>query len=174
MLMLMLIIFFLLEQIQMQKWCLSHQKHCWNQIVMYVRSATKDSKGTKICRCIEEGIKYHGNYSREKHQLLENEFLFVLNQLVCTMILVMLQVILLVSKNILEENIVIINNGFVKDVPKVMQCNLIIKLISKLVVLEVILVIAVASSQGNSFVNSFIPNPSFDSSELSENSEIGE
>ncbi|KAJ1438633.1 hypothetical protein SESBI_02895 [Sesbania bispinosa] len=42
-------------QIQMQRWCLCHQRLCWNQIVMCVRSATKDSRGTKTFRCIEGG-----------------------------------------------------------------------------------------------------------------------
>jgi hypothetical protein len=74
--------------------------------------------------------------------------MFALNPLAFTISLVMLWEILSASKNISEENIVTISNGFVRDALKVMLFNLITKLISKLVVLEDILVTVVVSSPG--------------------------
>lgn len=56
-----LISFLLFLQIQMPRLCLSHQPPCWNLTDMFVRSATKGSRGTRIFKCTGGGTRCHGS-----------------------------------------------------------------------------------------------------------------
>ena len=124
---------------------------------MFVRSATKGFKETKTCKCIEEGTRCHGSCWREKHKKWGRGFLFVQSQAACTMTLVMLWEILLVSKSTLEGSTATTSSGFVTSAIKDMLFNLITKHISKLVVLEAILVTVVECFPGPSLSPKFIP-----------------
>lgn len=135
-------------QIRMQKWCRSLQKRYWNRIDTYVRSVTRDFRGTKTYRCIEEGIRCHGSCSKEKPQLSESAFSFAQSLLVFTMTLATPWEISLVLKSTSVGNTVIISNGSVRNALKAMQFSLTIKLILKLVVPVAILVIVAAFFRG--------------------------
>lgn len=135
-------------QIRMQKWCRCRRKRYWNRIDTYARSVTRDFRGTKTYRCTGEGIRCHGNCSKEKPQLSESAFSFAQNPLVSTMTLATPWEISSVLKNTSAGNTAITNNGSVRNAPKAMPFSPTTKLILKLVALVAILVIVAAFFQG--------------------------
>jgi len=141
-------------QIQTQKWCRCRRRRCWNQIVMCVRSATRDSRGTRTFRCTGAATRCRGSCWRGRVHWWRRECSFALSLPACTMTPPMLSGISLVSRSTSEENTAITSNGSASAAPKVMQCTLIIKHISKPVAPEATLAIVAAFSQGrSSFLN---------------------
>lgn len=61
-----LIIQFYVNQTPMLKLLLYHPQHWWQQTDLYVRYATRGSKGTKTFSCIGEVIICHGSWGKEQ------------------------------------------------------------------------------------------------------------
>lgn len=117
-------------QTQQLKLSLYHQTHSWQQTVSSVKSATRDSKGTKTCSCIDEATTCHGSWGKEQPLRSERGFTSAQNHHVFTTTQLVHWVISRASRSTFPGSTVR-KSGNVISALRSMLCSLIGKLILK-------------------------------------------
>jgi len=143
---------FIMWQIQMQKWSHYHQRHFLQQTDSFVRYATKGFKEIRIYSFTGEATIFHGSWNRRTPKNNKRrKSTCAQRQTVLTTIHLELLGISQGSRNTFAGNMER-RNGNVKSVQSSMLFNLIGKLIPRSVVLEIIDVTAALFSRGNPFL----------------------